>query len=202
MHSRGIIHRDLKPENILLDKNMHVQITDFGTAKILKKEDDGRANSFVGTAQYVSPELLTEKSACKSSDLWALGCIAYQLLAGGVPFHGGNEYQTFKKIAACEYSFPEGFPADAKDLIEKLLLLDPAERLGDERNGGFPALKAHPFFAGVDWEHLHETTPPKLDAFLPARGPGDKPLHGDDVCSCNQQGRCSNRCTACVLGGV
>uniref|UniRef100_A0ABM0GR04 non-specific serine/threonine protein kinase n=1 Tax=Saccoglossus kowalevskii TaxID=10224 RepID=A0ABM0GR04_SACKO len=66
LHSLGIIHRDLKPENILLDEDMHIKITDFGTAKILEsKSREARANSFVGTAQYVSPELLTNKSACK-----------------------------------------------------------------------------------------------------------------------------------------
>src|SRR5690606_21676946 len=103
MHARGVIHRDLKPENVLLDDHMHIKITDFGTAKMLadprnaktedgtdrgvpqtgqaQASDDGRAPSFVGTAEYVSPELLTNKNSCKASDLWAFGCIIYQLLA-------------------------------------------------------------------------------------------------------------------------
>ncbi|EXX77803.1 Pkh1p [Rhizophagus irregularis DAOM 197198w] len=113
MHSQGVIHRDLKPENILLDEKMHVKVTDFGTAKILEQnaegEEDDRANSFVGTAEYVSPELLKEKAACKSSDFWALGCIIYQLIAGRPPFKGANEYRTFQKIVNLEYSFPDGF---------------------------------------------------------------------------------------------
>lgn len=92
LHEIGIIHRDLKPENILLSEDMHIRITDFGTAKVLSSDNKKvRANSFVGTAQYVSPELLTDKSACKSSDLWALGCIIYQLVAGLPPFRAGNE---------------------------------------------------------------------------------------------------------------
>ncbi|KAK2928709.1 Protein kinase domain [Fusarium oxysporum f. sp. vasinfectum] len=122
MHSRGVIHRDLKPENVLLDDQMHVKITDFGTAKLLKdpredpsaasasgapdpgKDDDSRAASFVGTAEYVSPELLTHKNACKASDLWAFGCIVYQLLAGRPPFKGGSEYLTFQKIPETSWS--------------------------------------------------------------------------------------------------
>jgi 3-phosphoinositide dependent protein kinase-1 len=180
MHSKGIIHRDLKPENILLDENMHVQITDFGTSKILSSEDDGCSNLFVGMAQYVSPELLTEKHACKSSDLWALGCIIYQLLSGKVPFRGGNEYQTFKKISALDYTIPEGFPETGRDLVQKLLLLDPNARLGSDQLGGYAALKAHPFFNGVDWDNLYKTTPPQLDAYLPPINPHERPLYGAD----------------------
>jgi len=151
MHSRGVIHRDLKPENVLLDDQMHVKITDFGTAKLLRdpmasasraannkgipsmdpnqEEEDSRATSFVGTAEYVSPELLTDKNACKASDLWAFGCIIYQLLSGRPPFKAGSEYQTFQKIVGLDYEFPTGFPRAARDLVERLLVLDPSRRL-------------------------------------------------------------------------
>ena len=179
MHARGIIHRDLKPENVLLDEHMHVKITDFGTAKILdisKNAQGGesfpgagglldgvtknRANSFVGTAEYVSPELLTDKSACKASDLWAFGCIIYQLLAGRPPFKAGNEYLTFQKIIALEYEFPKGFPEVARDLVERLLVLDPASRLSIEH------VKSHQFFEGITWGRgLWKQRAPKLKSF-------------------------------------
>ncbi|KAJ3531674.1 hypothetical protein NM208_g8774 [Fusarium decemcellulare] len=183
MHSRGVIHRDLKPENVLLDDQMHVKITDFGTAKLLKDpradasaasasgapdpgrndgDDDGRAASFVGTAEYVSPELLTHKNACKASDLWAFGCIIYQLLAGRPPFKGGSEYLTFQKIVNLEYEFPPGFPPAARDLIERCLVLDPARRLTIEH------IKNHEFFDGQPFgKGLWRSKAPRLRPYIP-----------------------------------
>ncbi|CAH1795012.1 unnamed protein product [Owenia fusiformis] len=183
LHGLGIIHRDLKPENILFNEQMHIQITDFGSSKILKTDQLGedsqdgsqvapgqkRKNSFVGTAQYVSPEVLTSKKAYYSSDLWALGCIIYQLLSGLPPFRGGHEYQIFQKITKLEYEFPEGFSPTARDLVEKLLVLEPEGRLGCEEMGGFDKLKKHPFFEGVDWSNLSKQKPPQLVPFLPAK---------------------------------
>ncbi|KAJ5188644.1 hypothetical protein N7491_004964 [Penicillium cf. griseofulvum] len=185
MHKRGVIHRDLKPENVLLDSGMYVKITDFGTAKILKTPridpssngilpldsadltQEERASSFVGTAEYVSPELLTDKNACKASDLWAFGCIIYQLLAGRPPFKAGNEYQTFQKIVALDYEFPIGFPTVARDLVERLLVLDPARRLQIEH------IKNHEFFEGITWgPDLWKQKAPRLKSYVPpARDP-------------------------------
>lgn len=181
MHSRGVIHRDLKPENVLLDDQMHVKITDFGTAKLLRDpiapsnsgnnrgmpdmdndDEDSRATSFVGTAEYVSPELLTDKNACKASDLWAFGCIIYQLLSGRPPFKAGNEYQTFQKIVGLEYEFPPGFPSAARDLVERLLVLDPSRRLSIEH------IKNHEFFSGVKWgRSLWRMKAPRLKPYIP-----------------------------------
>ncbi|XP_038675766.1 3-phosphoinositide-dependent protein kinase 1-like isoform X2 [Scyliorhinus canicula] len=186
LHEIGIIHRDLKPENILLSEDMHIRITDFGTAKVLSSDStQARANSFVGTAQYVSPELLTEKSACKSSDLWALGCIIYQLVAGLPPFRAGNEYLIFQKIIKLEYEFPEKFFPKAKDLVQQLLVFEHTKRLGCEELGGYGLLKGHPFFEPVAWENLHLQIPPKLTAYLPAMSEDDEDCYGnyDDLLS-------------------
>ncbi|PRP82169.1 3-phosphoinositide-dependent protein kinase 1-like [Planoprotostelium fungivorum] len=178
LHDNGIIHRDLKPENvrslspapsdeqqILSHLILHIKLTDFGTAKIVGKEKTARSNSFVGTAEYVSPELLKEKITSKSeveensSDLWALGCIIYQMIAGRPPFRGPSEYVIFEKVENCSYTFPNGFPDTAKDLISRLLVLDPDSRLGF---ASFSELREHSFFSGIKWEDLHVQTPPQM----------------------------------------
>ncbi|XP_063363139.1 3-phosphoinositide-dependent protein kinase 1 isoform X1 [Cydia amplana] len=186
MHSKGIIHRDLKPENILLDENMHLQIADFGTTKILdpeeirstpnKTDDDQtlaendrqRKISFVGTAQYVSPELLHNRVDTRASDLWALGCIIYQMISGLPPFRGSNEFLTFQKILKLDYEFPEGFPADAKDLVEKLLVLDYSKRIGANDTGNtYESIRNHPFFEGINWDNVWSQSPPTISPYLP-----------------------------------
>lgn len=195
LHGLGIIHRDLKPENILLDEKMHVLITDFGSAKILKDPETvlthsaadgqqqqqqleqqqqqhyrrGRRFSFVGTAHYVSPELLTDKTASRASDLWALGCIVYQMVAGLPPFRSRSEYMIFQKILKLEYEIPDGFCELARSLVSQLLVLESGKRLGaqDEHGAGYPSIRAHPFFEGVDFETLHEQTPPPIYPYLP-----------------------------------
>ncbi|RKP40018.1 phosphoinositide-dependent kinase-1, partial [Dimargaris cristalligena] len=163
LHHKHVVHRDLKPENILLGQDMHIKLTDFGTAKLMDNEPapDARSNSFVGTAEYVSPELLTDKAVGRSSDIWAIGCILYQLLAGKPPFKGSNEYQTFQKIIRLEYTIPDHFSPEARDLVTRLLVLNPLQRLAAS-DSDLSAIKNHPFFHGLDWDVLHLQTPPEL----------------------------------------
>lgn len=169
LNSKGIVHRDLKPENILFDENWHILITDFGSAKIVsnedtsKKDEEGsprRKNSFVGTAQYVSPEILTDTEATYASDLWAYGCILFQMISGSAPFQAGSDYLIFQKILKLEYEFPEGFDKAAKDLIEKLLVLNSCERLGATDSKPYSSIREHAFFKGIDWNNLGH--PPKI----------------------------------------
>jgi 3-phosphoinositide dependent protein kinase-1 len=159
---QGVIHRDLKPENILLSADWHIKLTDFGTAKIVGTDLNARSNSFLGTAEYISPELLIEKVCYKASDLWALGCVVYQMIAGRPPFRGVTEYQTFQKVQKGEIVWPQNFPEIAKDFISKLLVMKPMERLGAR---DYKELKAHPFFQGIQWQNLATTTPPPLGPY-------------------------------------
>lgn len=158
---QGIVHRDLKPENILLSNDFHVKLTDFGTAKKLGKDKKARSNSFVGTAEYISPEALDPdlKLIYKTSDLWALGCIIYQMLTGKPPFKGTTQHLTFEKVLEGEVEFPEDMPPVAVDIITKLLNRDPEKRLGAS---GYKEIKKHPFFQDIDWKKLEKMDPPSM----------------------------------------
>ena len=167
LHSLGIVHRDLKPENLLLDENMHLKLTDFGTAKVIGTEMRARSESFVGTAEYISPELLEQKIASRESDIWAIGCIIYQMICGRPSFRGATEFLTFQKVRKGEVTYPEGFPVVAKDLICKILVLNPDERYS------VPQIKANRFFNSIDWDRIGSM-----------KAPAFRPL-STKVCSCH-----------------
>ena len=190
LHKNGILHRDLKPENILLNENMHILITDFGSAKLLEDTDASergedepmpKRKSFVGSPQYVSPEILTGRGSSNASDLWAIGCILYQMLTGLPPFQSQSEYLIFQKIQKLEYSFHEGFDEKAKDLIRKLLIIEPEERLGTNDSVYYTSIRSHDFFSGVDFETLAGSTPPSITQFVPKENVPDKCWRKSDL---------------------
>ena len=163
MHQKRVLHRDLKPENILLDYKNRVKITDFGTAKRYGEDEpfSSERGSFVGSADYVSPEVLSETEIGPSSDLWGFGCIVYTLLTGQSPFHTNSQYQTFQLIVEGSYTFPDDFDPDAKDLVSKLLVKDPERRLGNRQyDSNYEPIRNHPFFKGMSWSELPKTPPP------------------------------------------
>ncbi|VEU20245.1 DEKNAAC101178 [Brettanomyces naardenensis] len=124
--------------------------------------------SFVGTAEYVSPELLKYNVCGFEGDLWALGCIAYQLIMGRPPFKGSSEYDTFERIVGLRYSFPANYfvPDTIKDFIQHLLVLEPEERYTIED------VKRHSWFRGVNWDDedsIWARPAPKLEPYNPKR---------------------------------
>mmetsp|Transcript_8401 Transcript_8401/g.35143 ORF Transcript_8401/g.35143 Transcript_8401/m.35143 type:complete len:486 (+) Transcript_8401:160-1617(+) len=162
LRSANVAHRDLKPENLMLNQNNHLKLIDFGTA-IQFDNAKGKSREFVGTLEFLPPELLQrDKSSGMYGDLWALGCVIYQLLFGQPAFRGDSEWLTFNLIKARDFVFPEEYPNKAAtSLINSLLVPRPELRLG-AGPAGLRELKAHEFFAGVDWDHLFEAEAPPL----------------------------------------
>lgn len=168
MHSLNIIHRDLKPENILISETGHILVSDFGSAKILDREKPNkpeiqkRRSSFVGTAQFVSPEVLKGEPVQQACDYWALGVIIYQLLTGEHAFHDICEYLIYRRVLNAAYKIPNDFPEVAANIVKKLLVVKVENRLGSIESGGAEAVKKEPFFDGVQWESITEIEAPQL----------------------------------------
>ena len=123
-----------------------------------------RKGSFVGTAQYVSPEMLSHKKAGRPSDIWAFGCIIYQMMTGNFPFKAATDYLIFQKILRLDYVFPETFNQVVKDFVESILKIQPEERLGviNFTDGKYCDIRDHPMFESLSgrWDSLHEEVPP------------------------------------------
>merc|ERR1711953_1835 len=174
LHENNIIHRDIKPENILLheyENGIHLKLCDFATAKDLSTLENGqRPRTFVGSAEYVSPELLgfdkeIGKYTCFESDLWAAACITYFMLSGLPPFQAQSEYLVFQKIEKLEYNFPSGFHPSGKSFISSLLRLKPQDRLGSNRADS--NIKNHIFFNKIAWANLYQQIAPPIKQYLP-----------------------------------
>ncbi|KAG7368734.1 serine/threonine protein kinase [Nitzschia inconspicua] len=191
LHSHGICHRDLKPENVLLNAHNHVVIIDFGTAKDLIKQDLN-GPEFVGTPDFMSPEAVTgfsgmpgqgkppkEKGATSSTDLWALGAMAYILHTGTTPFWSPSPYLGFLRIKRGILTRTWGIPDDDTwNLIESLMKVKPEDRLGADcfevENGlvkvakGYDVLRSHSYFEKVDRDDKSDILPTDQDLCIRA----------------------------------
>ncbi|KAL3686627.1 hypothetical protein R1sor_009201 [Riccia sorocarpa] len=191
LHCMGVVYRDLKPENVLVQKDGHVQLTDFDLSfvtasrpqllkpvvppgrknkrakenlrPILLAEPTAKSNSFVGTEEYIAPEIILGLGHTSSVDWWALGILLYEMLFGRTPFRGRNRQRTFANVLHKDLAFPSSIPVSlvAKQVIRALLQRDPKKRLGSDK--GSHDLKNHPFFRGINWPLIRMQTPPPLE---------------------------------------
>jgi calcium/calmodulin-dependent protein kinase I len=151
LHTQGIVHRDLKPENLLFqDKTEYsqVKITDFGLAKYTSGPQASPMTTACGTPGYVAPEVISGTEYDSKVDMWSLGVITYVILCGFPPFYHENHAELFKAIKSCNYEFVAPFwdnvSEGAKDLITKLLVVNPEVRLSAEQ------VLEHPWVRGED----------------------------------------------------
>uniref|UniRef100_A0A1D1YI91 non-specific serine/threonine protein kinase n=1 Tax=Anthurium amnicola TaxID=1678845 RepID=A0A1D1YI91_9ARAE len=195
LHCQGIIYRDLKPENILIQSDGHVLLTDFDLSCLTsckpqllipstqeKKRQHKRkyispvfiaepmraSNSFVGTEEYIAPEIITGAGHTSAVDWWALGILLYEMLYGYTPFRGKTRQKTFANILHKDLKFPASISVSlsARQFMYRLLHRDPRNRLGSRE--GANDIRQHPFFHGINWALIRCAKPPQLD--VPACG--------------------------------
>ncbi|NWT04706.1 KCC4 kinase, partial [Mionectes macconnelli] len=166
LHENGVVHRDLKPENLLyadLSPDAPLKIGDFGLSKIVDEQDTMK--TVCGTPGYCAPEILHGCPYGPEVDMWSVGVITYILLCGFEPFFDprGDQYM-YSRILTCDYEFVSPWwdevSPNAKDLVRKLIVLDPQKRLTV-----YQALE-HPWVTGKAAKFAHmDSTQKKLQEF-------------------------------------
>jgi serine/threonine protein kinase len=154
IHTNNILHRDLKPENLVFDHKGYLKLTDFGIAKIYRKENNKDTS---GTPGYMAPEVMNAQNHTIAVDYFALGVIGYELMMRKRPYLGKSRKEIKEKIMSHQVQVkknmvPQGWSFESADFINRLLQRKPANRLGLR---GPTEVKEHPWFKGYDWKNLY-----------------------------------------------
>lgn len=172
IHKIGAVYRDLKLENVLLDEDGHIRLADFGLSKLLTSRNKnpglfletgetpkiGRTKTFCGTREYVAPEMLKGSMYDTSVDLWAFGILLYEILCGRTPFYSRQRNEIYERIEKSPVFYPKDMSDEVQDLLKGLLQRNVSERLGNKEDG-IAEIKAHPWFAAIDWDDLYAMRP-------------------------------------------
>ncbi|CAL6326969.1 unnamed protein product [Bathycoccus prasinos] len=174
LHQRNYIYRDLKPENVLIDRFGHCKLCDLGFTKQINPSYD-RCYTTCGTADYMAPEVTLRKGYAFAVDVWAVGVLLYELLTGKAPFAAKTDGERHQRITRGDVRFPKTFNLEAKDIVSKLLIVDPSRRMTFDNDGGAnrrndakeeddeetndeyyqrTTFENHPFWAPLDWEEV------------------------------------------------
>ncbi|KAK7378774.1 hypothetical protein VNO80_04221 [Phaseolus coccineus] len=147
-----------KTRKLKADPSAHVR----SLPQLVAEPTDARSNSFVGTHEYLAPEIIKEEGHGAAVDWWTFGVFLYELLYGRTPFKGSNNEETLANVVMQSLRFPDHpfVSFQAKDLIRGLLVKEPENRLGSEK--GAAEIKQHPFFEGLNWALIRCAVPPEL----------------------------------------
>ena len=149
MHKNNLIYRDLKPENILIDENGHIKLSDFGLSKILN--ENNKTYTLCGTSYYKAPEINLGKGYDRMCDFWSFGIIMFEMICGFKPFDINNNKELIIDYDNLNIHFIDDINYSSKDLIMKLLVVNPKERLGFN---SVDDIKNHQFFKNVDFNKV------------------------------------------------
>lgn len=131
--------------------------------QLVAEPTDARSNSFVGTHEYLAPEIIKGEGHGAAVDWWTFGVFLYELLYGKTPFKGSGNEETLANVVLQSLRFPDSpinVSFEAQDLIRGLLVKDPDHRLGTQK--GAAEIKQHPFFEGLNWALIRCAIPPEL----------------------------------------
>lgn len=131
LHKKNLVFRGLQPEDVLLDSEGHVKLSDFGLAK----SNQSFTSSFCGSPLYIAPETIKGEKQTFAVDWWSLGVLIYEMLTGSPPFWSSDNKTLLKKIIQKQFKMSEKISEEAKDLITKLLDINPLTRLGSGSRG-------------------------------------------------------------------
>ncbi len=219
-HEKGIIHRDLKPANIKITPDGTVKVLDFGLAKVFAREGSGndlsamppiaieetREGVIAGTAAYMSPEQARGKAVDKRTDIWAFGCVLYEMLTARPAFRGETVSDTIAAILEREpdwSALPAQTPASIRRLLQRCLEKDPKRRLrdiGDARLEIEEALGAGRLLGRGGGSRACECRSPERGCPSgPTRAGGPRPVRVCWSSAARRRGSCSARSTS---GGI
>lgn len=130
-HALGVVHRDLKPANLMIDPEDRTVVMDFGIARVLVKDRQTRAGTLVGTLEYIAPEIVRGEDADARSDLYALGCVLYEMVTGELPFQGASDFALMRAHAEQAPPPPRQRARELPAALEAIILRALAKRPGD-----------------------------------------------------------------------
>ncbi|GAB5356704.1 hypothetical protein AAMO2058_000312300 [Amorphochlora amoebiformis] len=165
LHKNNIVHRDLKPENVLVDCKGYPKLTDFGFAKVI----EGTTYTFLGTPDYMAPEIIRSKGYGKGVDWWTLGILVYEMItgAGKTPFFSGRDrMKLYAKILDGKVAYPSHMSKSARLLVHNLLKQRAHERIGMGANGA-KNISEHPFFESLSFDNLLDRKVPSPKHVVP-----------------------------------